>query len=581
MMAWFGAAFTALAVLPGIASAEGIPLPDAAQLLAQQEAYDADRPKTIAELQPYRAEQRLTLPDETALTLTSLNPAVNAWYLLEVKPLNARKSAFYHLENVAPQDWQISLEPGEVPVLRLTSADKTELCPLTDEEGSVLEAAQKAGLPFAPICQHRLFLRNSVDGSRTSRERTAEFLRDHVWFGEAIVGIVKDTFYQDAFIETGEALDTTATGIVAEALGRAQLDDYPVISTSIGLPLEGTPPGGMAMGNWYAVTGAPGVYASTVRPGKISAEILKRPDETNWLDDVERRADAYLVAFDLSQFEIGYEVGTSHPTLNWSPRPSGAGRSYAIPGPDGVASSTPLITLGMVSPALAGRVAATFTGGYKREHGAFRMGDLAFTYYGHHYGFVVNGVVLSKLVPDLSTIYVLNDGTIGMRTWTEEDAALLPQIRFARQNGVPLIAPNPETGESVPGPLVRNWGPGNWSGSADAQLRTLRGGACMKTVEGRQLLIYGYFSTATPSAMARTFQAYGCDYAMLLDMNSIEHTYMALYTPKPDGGIDISHLVRSMKSIDSSERDGTPIPRFVGFPDNRDFFYLLRKGPVR
>lgn len=98
----------------------------------------------------------------------------------------------------------------------------------------------------------------------------------------------------------------------------------------------------------------------------------------------------------------------------------------------------------------------------------------------------------------------------------------------------------------------------------------------MKTVAGRPFLIYAYFSSMTPSGMARTFQAYGCDYAMLLDMNSQEHTYMAVYSQE-NGDVTPRHIVRGMASIDSKQRDGTPIPRFVGFPDNRDFIYLLRK----
>ncbi|MGC9418659.1 MAG: hypothetical protein ACP5EN_06755, partial [Rhodovulum sp.] len=134
-----------------------------------------------------------------------------------------------------------------------------------------------------------------------------------------------------------------------------------------------------------------------------------------------------------------------------------------------------------------------------------------------------------------------------------------------------------ETGRPVPGALVRHWLPGNWSGSAKAELRTLRAGACMRQVGERPFLAYAWFSTATPSAMARVFQAYDCDYAMLLDMNAMEHTYMALYTPGPAGGIDTRHLVSGMSQIDARRRDGTRIPRFLGSADNRDFFYLLRK----
>ena len=48
-----------------------------------------------------------------------------------------------------------------------------------------------------------------------------------------------------------------------------------------------------------------------------------------------------------------------------------------------------------------------FTGGFKREHGAFRYGDLAQKNHGSHYGFVENGVVFSKLQPGLATIIVL------------------------------------------------------------------------------------------------------------------------------------------------------------------------------
>jgi hypothetical protein len=146
----------------------------------------------------------------------------------------------------------------------------------------------------------------------------------------------------------------------------------------------------------------------------------------------------------------------------------------------------------------------------------------------------------------------------------------MPNLVFARQNGVAIL----ENG--VPGPRVTSWGGGNWSGSANADLRTLRGGACMRTVEDTQFLIYAYFSTATPSAMARTFQAYDCDSAMILDMNSQEHTYMALYEQDEDG-FDTQHLVRAMGEVDLTTRSGERIPRFVSSADNRDFFYLVRR----
>jgi len=73
--------------------------------------------------------------------------------------------------------------------------------------------------------------------------------------------------------------------------------------------------------------------------------------------------------------------------------------------------------------------------------------------------------------------------------------------------------------------------------------------------------------------MAHVFQAYGCRYAMHLDMNALEHTYLALY-PRSGSGIGVEHLVQGMAVLDKSV--GTALlPRFLGFPDDRDFFYLV------
>lgn len=567
--------------------ARATPVPDTQTLERQRAEYEANAAKAITYLQPFRAEETMQAADGTSLRLISLNPRMNAWFLLEVTRPGARRSESYHLENPMPKDWQISLSKGATPVgaggLQVTAGGQVLRCDLFGSDGAgPIKAARATGLAYAPLCDNHLFVRNPVTGSRTARESTAEFLRDNVWMGESIVDSIKSTFYKDAFMESGALRESADQGAVVRGPGAANLSDRPVMATSIGFDLVGAPPGGIAMGDWYAVRGAPGIYASALQPRMIAPEILNRRGEANALDGVESRADVYLVAFDMSAFDIGYEMGTEHPRLDWSPRAHGAGRNNRLPGPDGVASEAPLISTGMVSPAQTRRVAATFTAGFKRSHGAFKYGPLSQTHHAHHYGFIVQGVVLSKLQPDLSTIYVLDDGSVGMKTWTEADDALLPRIRFARQNGVPLIAPDPVSGESVPGPFVRQWGPGNWSGSADTELRTLRAGACMKVTGGKQFLVYGYFSTATPSAMARTFQAYGCDYAMLLDMNALEHTYMALYTPGGgDLGIKASHLAKGMAVVDPVIARGVTTPRFVGFSDNRDFFYLLRKDPIR
>ena len=166
-----------------------------------------------------------------------------------------------------------------------------------------------------------------------------------------------------------------------------------------------------------------------------------------------------------------------------------------------------------------------------------------------------------------------------MRTWTAAagDAEALASVVDARQNGVPILEPDPTSGEVRPGALLRSWGAGNWSGSQEGKLRTVRAGICLAETEATSYLLYGYFSSVTPSAMARVFGAYHCRYAMMTDINALEHTYLAAY-PGPPGARRVEHLVRGMSVLDK-EAGGVVVPRFVGFADNRDFFYLLRREP--
>ncbi|PWK58089.1 hypothetical protein [Roseicyclus mahoneyensis] len=550
-----------LLVIGPLGRAQAVDLPDPAVMEAQLAELNADVPGSIWALNPFRNAHEATGDDGTTFRLTSLNPHVNSWFVLEVAPVSGRARA-YHLENGDPEATLIALQDGDAPSLVLDqSGVLTECAPWAD--GS-LQAAADLDLPFAPICDWAVFVRNPVRGNRTTREAVSQFLRDNVIFGDSIVNLIKGAFFEDAFMVSSEGFEGEVEISGVELLGTALLAQTPAMRPAMGFELEGTDGGAMTAGAWYEVTDAPGIYASVMQPAMIAREVFDVPG-ANGLDGVENRADVYLVAFDMAQFEIGYEVGTDHPALGWSPRPSGAGRHYQGPGPDGIDRPDPLVFNGMLSPNFYETVAATFTGGFKREHGAWRFGDYASFNWGHHYGFLTHGVLFSRLWPNLATLYVLEDGTVGMRTWTEEDAGLMDRLVTARQNGVPLI----ENG--VPGDRVTSWGGGNWSGSAEANLRTLRAGACLRTVEGRQFLIYAYFSSATPSGMARTFQAYQCDYAMLLDMNSQELTYMALYT-REDGDLETRHLVRGM-----AESDPSGAARFVEAPDNRDFFYLVRR----
>jgi len=563
------------ALVAGTATAQ-----DAETLALQRQVYEAVQAKTVLDLQPFR--ETVSAVDATTgqhVTLISLNPATDAWFLLQLRAGADDAPTSFHIENPDPANQDVVLRSDTAPTLVLRTAEGEKACTPWANGSEALAQARDSGLAYAPLCEGALFLRNRVTGAKTNVEKTTDFLRDHVWGGESIVRFVKKNFFKDSELETSEVLgaggqDASQSGPVAMQ-GRVPPEEQPVISTLLDIAVVGTDPGRMAIGQWYPVAGLDGIFASAFQPRAVSDEIFKTPG-ANRLDSIEGKATGYMVAFDLGMYGIGYAAGTDHPALGWSPRPPRSIRPRGLPGPDGIDTAKPLVTLGMVNPVIASRAVATFAAGFKRQHGAFKYGDMATFNLGHHYGFIEKGVILSKLQPNLSTLYGLTDGTIVMKTWEEADNALLPQIEFARQNGVPLVVTDPETGQPIPGDRVTQWGGGNWSGSAKAELRTLRAGACMATAGGRTYLLYGYFSTATPSAMARTFQAYGCSYAMLLDMNALELTYLALYVPQ-GGEMHVAHMVPGMALIEKKVSDGTIIPRFIGFADNRDLFYITRK----
>jgi hypothetical protein len=79
--------------------------------------------------------------------------------------------------------------------------------------------------------------------------------------------------------------------------------------------------------------------------------------------------------------------------------------------------------------------------------------------------------------------------------------------------------------------------------------------------------------------MARSFLALGCRDAMHLDMNALEHTYLALYV-REGARLGVQHLVDGMSVLDQVTGDVLE-PRFLGFPDDRDFFYVLDKETPR
>jgi hypothetical protein len=555
----------------------------------QAKEYDAEAPKTILELQQFRQVNSIHIKSqkgkEGIATLINLSPAINVWYLLRVAWKDSSSDLAFHLENPAPRARKLFLDEKHPVALVIADGKNLYFCDLF--AGDALSQAKASPHVFAPLCEDRVYLRNTATGHQTTLEAATEFLREHVWGGEKIISlghILMGERQREAGKIEAEAPAAAGTKPAGEpgnlplpALIDSKYAQRSLTSNNLAIRLEGPVGMGMSPGAWFPAAGNAGVYVSILQPNLIDPMILQSYKTTvNNLDSVEASALCYLIAFDLDRLELGYVLGTVHPKVEWSDHMLERMRNPALPGPDGIGTISPLSATGLVSPEDARRTVATFTGGFKRTHGAFLYSDLALRNHGSHYGFIENGVVFSKLQPGLSTIFVLDDGSVEMKTWAEADNQLLARIKHARQNGVPLIEFNASSRLPAPGHLVNQWGPGNWSGSEARKLRTMRSGAALQTSHGKRFLIYAVFSDATPSAMARIFQAYRCDYAMLLDMNALEHTYLALYR-RSGSQMFVDHLVKGMSEVDKSAA-GEVIPRFLDYPDNRDFFYLMRRN---
>ncbi len=541
--------------------------------------------RTVVDLQRDRREMKLSLTgtgQPTDVTLINLNPEINVWYLLKLQ-WGPQKVEWYHLDNTDPANLWVELNPQEPTGLWLRNGKGGDrLCELWSRDNSVLRSARALNAPYAPVCQKLLFLRNRSEGYRTTKEWVVEFLRANIWGGETITNIVKETVYKDNFLLKSDAVagKGDASGELPNGPAPARLSSKAkgelVSVKELGISLVGASDENLEVGRWYRTQRQEGVFVSVLEPKDIDEDILKsNRDYVRDLDAVEMEAQSIVIAFDMSSFDLHFAMGTDHPAVGWSERVIPDVKDSLLKGPDGFDSLEPLTSTGLIPPYMSDRVVGIFTGGFKRDHGAFRWGDLAKKNQGSHYGFIENGVILSTIVPDLATLIVYKDGRVEMKTWTDQDNLNLASIRHARQNGVPIIDWNDLTKQAMPGKWVSNWTLGNWSGSQDKKFRTLRAGVCQAENKGRRFLIYGYFSSMTPSGMARVFQSYGCSYAMHLDMNALEHTYMSLYSPNKSRDNAPQHLVKGMKVLD--ERFKGVVPRYIGYPDNRDFFYFVEK----
>lgn len=543
--------------------------------------------EVILDLQADKTMQLATFGDAT-LELININPKVNLWHLLRYRASKSANPTTLHLELTEPGKTEIGLKENSVTGITLKARDEAnaaaKTCTLWESSPQeLLDKVKGSERSFISLCAGAAYLRMPVTGARSTKESVVEFLRDNVWGGEKITTIVKETIYKDQYLATGvpvtsanspetkARLDAPESAQVLESARQALLK-----TPDLGLSLKDNASGEMHPGLWYESRLHPHVFVSVLSVEHLTPNILEtHKKRLGKLDQTESKALGYFVAFDLAKLDLRFALGTEHPRVDWSDRARSQFREKTNGGPDGLADIKPFVGSGMVRPDHARRVLASFAGGFKRSHSAFKWGPLALKNQSSHYGFLEGGTILSKLQPDLATIALNVNGEVSIMTWRDQT----PQtsLVFARQNGVPLVEWDENMQRAVPGLFVSQWAQGNWSGSAEGKQRTVRAGACLQESAKGRFLIYGYFSSVTPAAMAASFLGFDCRGAIHLDMNALEHTYMALYE-RQQTAIHSEHLIKGMEVLDR-KINGVSVPRFVGFADNRDFFYLTEKQP--
>ena len=217
--------------------------------------------------------------------------------------------------------------------------------------------------------------------------------------------MVKNTIYKDRYlIDTNLSDKRVASNAPARSAGapsaaklNPEFQGKLAEAEELGISIQGSPDAGLILGQWYPTKEQKGVFVSVLEASAISSEVLNsNKDYVKKLGPVEKKALNYLIAFDLKKYDLNFSVGTEHPRVGWSARVRQADRDLSIPGPDGFDTRFPIANTGLIPPHVAKSVVATFTGGFKRSHGAFKWGPLAKINNASHYGFMENGVLISK-----------------------------------------------------------------------------------------------------------------------------------------------------------------------------------------
>ena len=231
-----------------------------------------------------------------------------------------------------------------------------------------------------------------------------------------------------------------------------------------------------------------------------------------------------VVAIDLTRTRLHYVLGSIEPYSPDSPP-----RSGAIPAGDLV----------------AGRLLATFNGGFKATHG--------------HFGAMADGITALPPRDGLGTLAIYNDGTVRMGEWGTEITPS-PDMLAWRQNG-PLVIHNVQIN-----PRIYNDSPKDWGYTVTDVSPTLRSGIAL-SADGKTLY-YLVGPHLTMEALAKSMLAAGAANGMQLDINNYWVLFVAIHS---DNGKLVPEplLPDQMKEF---------LDRYL-HPYTRDYFYVTAGTP--
>lgn len=278
-----------------------------------------------------------------------------------------------------------------------------------------------------------------------------------------------------------------------------------------------------ADGKWRAVVDP----AHPGDPALLFATLLHPDRRRPW-------AEAFVVAADLSRLRLSAVAGTVEPEAT-----TAEGRAY--------------VRRGLIPPEHEDRLLAAFNGGFMTKHG--------------HHGMHVDGVTLVPPQPQLCTILGLGDA-VRIGSWK----SLGDDARRAGRDGELLFwrqaAPCMFQG-GVINPLLRDENVRNWGATIDGKVIIRRSAIGLNS--SRDVLFVAVSNDTTATAIAGAMRHAGASDVAQLDVNWSYPKFL-LFPVDAAGERHAESLFEGFVFRDDD---------YVRRPAARDFFYLVRRDPLR